>query len=152
MPRTWRVNMRVFRWLSTGSSSGGLGLMVKSLGMTEVSVELGTLLLRVFAKRVVGKERGFGIAVARLNKHARLKRGCMKYLPIVQTVRLYSETADGRRNKRTLMEKQIPASEKSVVLYCPLSLRWVFHNMRVGDTRVPYSPAQLAVDSTAESF
>ncbi len=91
--------MRVYRWLSTGSSSGGLGFIVKSLGMTAVSVELGRLLLRVFSTRVVGKERGFGIALARLNKHARLKRGCMKYLPIVQKFRLYSEAADGKQNK-----------------------------------------------------
>ncbi len=118
--------MRVYRWLSTGSSSGGLGFIVKSLGMTAVSVELGRLLLRVLSNRVVGKERGFGIALARLNKHARLKRGCMKYLPIVQTVRLYSEAADEKQNKRMLEEKQILASEKVVRLNRPLSLRWVF--------------------------
>lgn len=76
--------MRVFCRFSTGSSSGRLGLIVKSLGMTAARVELGRLLPKLSSRRVsAGKVRGLGIALARLNKHMSRKKGCLENSPIV---------------------------------------------------------------------
>ena len=60
------------RRLSTGSSSGPPRLIMKPLGMTEGRVKLGRLLPKFFPMEVVSsKVKGFGMAVARLARHAR---------------------------------------------------------------------------------
>ena len=55
-----------------GSSSGPPGLITKPLGMTEGRVKLGRLLPKLLPMEVVfSTVNGFGMAVARLARHAR---------------------------------------------------------------------------------
>ena len=76
--------MRVSRVLSTGSSSGRLGSILKSLGMTAARVELdwlASLLLRLSV--VVDRIGGDGTALDRVSKHAGRRISCLKGRHIV---------------------------------------------------------------------
>ena len=87
-PSARRVRRRILRRLSTGSSSGKLGLTVKSLGMTGApSVELGKMLLKLLLIRVVAcGVRGCGIAEVKLDKHASRYIRCTENFPLMLAI------------------------------------------------------------------